>query len=76
MYAVSDPDRDSPAPGRDLYNRTNAYFDSTDLRAAIVMLPEPDRGRLATRTQHLATIYAALSDSYQAGKGAVGIPHA
>lgn len=76
VYAVPDPDRDSPAAGRDLYNRTNAYFDSTDLRASIASLPEPDRGRLSTRADHLAEVYAALSDSYQADKGAVGIPHA
>lgn len=73
VYAVPDPDRDSVAPGRDLYNRTNDYFTSTDLAALIAEL-EPDGGRLSDQRRRLADVYAGLSDTYQSGKGADGIP--
>lgn len=74
VYAVPDPDREAPAPGRDLYNRTNAYFDSTDLRAAIEALPPVEAEPLRGRVEALAATYAGLSGTYQADKGAAGIP--
>lgn len=74
VYAVPDPDRESPAPGRDLYNRTNDYFDSTDLQAAIALLPAAEADPLRARCEQLAATYAALSDTYQATKGEAGIP--
>ncbi|PJI94470.1 nucleoside deaminase [Luteimicrobium subarcticum] len=73
VYAVPDPDRAAPAPGRDLYNRQNAYFSSVDLAAEIAASGDAS---LATRRASLAATYAALSDTYQRGKGAHGIPHA
>lgn len=71
VYAVPDPDRDAPAPGRDLYNRTNDYFTSTDLAAAVRDAPE-----LAARVEGLATTYADLSATYQAhrGGGEIALP--
>lgn len=71
VYAVPDPDRDAPAPGRDLYNRTNAYFTSTDLAATVRDLP--DAG-LSAQVDRLAREYAALSAAYQAGKDGNDLP--
>ncbi|MAY95168.1 nucleoside deaminase [uncultured Nocardioides sp.] len=64
VYAVPDPDRSEPAPGRDLYNRSNDFFTSRPIAA--------DPERLA----RLQATYAELSATYQAGKGGAGIPHA
>ncbi|MCW2784662.1 MAG: tRNA-specific adenosine deaminase [Marmoricola sp.] len=71
VYAVPDPDRAEPAPGRDLYNRVNAYFTSHDLAAAV-----RDSGdeQLAERVLRLSDAYAEVSALYQASKGAAGIP--
>jgi tRNA(Arg) A34 adenosine deaminase TadA len=74
VYAVPDPDRDAVVPGRDLYNRTNDYFDSTDLQTAISALPEVQRGPLRARVAALTDRYAGLSEIYQASKGSAGIP--
>jgi tRNA(Arg) A34 adenosine deaminase TadA len=74
VYAVPDPDRDAVAPGRDFYNRTNDYFDSTDLQAAIGTLEDPQRGPLRARVAALTERYAELSAIYQASKGAADIP--
>ncbi len=73
VYAVPDPDRDVAPAGRDLYNRVNEYFASTDLAAGIKEL-EPDGGALTDRVGSLARIYAQLSDVYQSGKGGDDIP--
>jgi tRNA(Arg) A34 adenosine deaminase TadA len=74
VYAVPDPDRDAVAPGRDFYNRTNDYFDSTDLQAAIGTLEDAQRGPLRARVAALTERYAELSAIYQASKGAADIP--
>lgn len=66
VYAVPDPDRDEPAPGRDLYNRVNAYFTATDLMPA-ARAHEPETLARLERT------YAELSESYQRRKGSGNI---
>ncbi len=73
VYAVPDPDRDAPAPGRDLYNRQNAFFSSENVMTAIRAEADP---ALDARVASLAALYAGFSDTYQASKGAAGIPHA
>lgn len=65
VYAVPDPDREEVAPGRDLYNRTNAYFVSTGLAP----LADPDQLARITRT------YDELSATYQERKGGGAIAH-
>ena len=65
VYAVPDPDRDEVAPGRDLYNRANAYFVSTGLAP----LADPDQLARITRT------YDELSATYQERKGGGAIAH-
>jgi tRNA(Arg) A34 adenosine deaminase TadA len=65
VYAVPDPDRDEVAPGRDLYNRTNAYFVSTGLAP----LADPEQLARITRT------YDELSAAYQESKGGGAIAH-
>lgn len=71
VYAVPDPDRSQAAPDRDLYNRANAYFTSTDLAAKV---RESGDAELMARAQRLHTTYDELSQIYQAGKGDKGIP--
>lgn len=71
VYAVPDPDRDAPAPGRDLYNRTNAYFTSTDLAADLRDLGDHE---LLAQAARIGALYDALSVTYQRSKGARGIP--
>ncbi len=71
VYAVPDPDRDAPAPGRDLYNRTNAYFTASDLAAAVRDLAEAD---LVAQVARLSATYAELSATYQSAKGGCDIP--
>lgn len=65
VYAVPDPDRDEVAPGRDLYNRANAYFVSTGLAP----LADPEQLARITRT------YDELSSTYQERKGGGAIAH-
>lgn len=71
VYAVPDPDREAPAPGRDRYNRVNRFFASTDLAAAIRASSDPV---LSARAERLAEAYDELSATYQAHKGEAGIP--
>lgn len=71
VYAVPDPDRDAVADGRDLYNRTNDYFTSIDLAAAVVGSANSD---LITRVSGLRATYDGLSAIYQQSKGGHGIP--
>ncbi|MFT3714937.1 MAG: nucleoside deaminase [Gordonia sp. (in: high G+C Gram-positive bacteria)] len=66
VYAVPDPDRTAAAPDRDLYNRSNAYFTSTDLMPAA-------RRTVPERVAELERVYADLSEVYQRGKGAGNI---
>lgn len=62
VYAVPDPDRETADPQRDLYNRTNAYFTSTDLMPAA---REQQPGTLA----RITALYDDLSATYQDHKG-------
>jgi tRNA(Arg) A34 adenosine deaminase TadA len=71
VYAVPDPDRSAPAPDRDLYNRSNDYFTSTDLVGVIAALGEP---LLDERLARLDATYDALSATYQSHKGGADIP--
>jgi tRNA(Arg) A34 adenosine deaminase TadA len=71
VYAVPDPDRDAPAEGRDLYNRTNSYFESTDLAAAVRELADE---ALLEQVERITHIYEELSAAYLAGKAGRGIP--
>jgi tRNA(Arg) A34 adenosine deaminase TadA len=73
VYAVPDPDRSAPAPGRDLYNRSNPYFTSHDLAAAVRGLGDRD---LDARVARLVTTYDGLSATYQQHKGQGAIAHA
>ncbi len=74
VYAVPDPDRDAPAPGRDLYNRTNAFFTSHAITRMIAGLDRGTKERLTARVDDLTALYADLSAIYQASKGNAGIP--
>ena len=74
VYAVPDPDREAPAPGRDLYNRTNAYFTSHDISRMIAGLDRGNKERLTARMDDLSALYADLSAIYQRDKGKKGIP--
>jgi tRNA(Arg) A34 adenosine deaminase TadA len=74
VYAVPDPDRDAPAPGRDFYNRTNAFFTSHDIARMIAGLDRGSKERLTARVDDLTALYADLSAIYQRDKGRKGIP--
>ena len=74
VYAVPDPDRDAPAPGRDLYNRTNAYFTSHDMAQMVAGLDRGNKESLTARVDDLTALYADLSAIYQRDKGKKGIP--
>lgn len=62
VYAVPDPDRPGPNPDRDLYNRTNKYFTSTDLMPLA-------RAELPDELERILAVYAELSATYQARRG-------
>jgi tRNA(Arg) A34 adenosine deaminase TadA len=70
VYAVPDPDRSEVGAGRDLYNRSNAFFTTHDLAAAVA------GSALEERVARLRTTYDELSAAYQGAKGGHGIPHA
>lgn len=74
VYAVPDPDREAPAPGRDLYNRSNAYFTSHDISRMIAGLDRGNKEQLTARIDDLTALYADLSAIYQRDKGKKGIP--
>ena len=74
VYAVPDPDRDAPAPGRDLYNRTNPYFTSHDMSRMIAGQDRGNKEKLTARVDDLTALYADLSAAYQRDKGRKGIP--
>lgn len=74
VYAVPDPDRAAAAPGRDLYNRTNAYFASHDISRMIAGLDRGNKEKLTARVDDLTALYADLSAIYQRDKGRKGIP--
>jgi tRNA(Arg) A34 adenosine deaminase TadA len=74
VYAVPDPDRAAVAPGRDLYNRSNDFFDSHSIQAMIGGLDRGNKESLTARVDDLTALYAELSDIYQRDKGKKGIP--
>ena len=74
VYAVPDPDRDAVAPGRDLYNRSNAFFESHSIQAMIGGLDRGNKENLTARVDDLSALYVELSDIYQRDKGKKGIP--
>ena len=74
VYAVPDPDREAPAPGRDYYNRHNAFLDSHDITRMIAGLDRGTKERLTGRVDDLTALYADLSAIYQRDKGRKGIP--
>ncbi|HEY1133231.1 MAG TPA: nucleoside deaminase [Nocardioides sp.] len=71
VYAVPDPDRAEPAPGRDLYNRSSPFLTTSDLAAAAAATGDQ---ALGARVAALRAVYDALSATYQASKGGAGIP--
>jgi tRNA(Arg) A34 adenosine deaminase TadA len=74
VYAVPDPDRTAPAPDRDLYNRTNAYFTSHSIAQMIAGLDRGNKERLTARIDDISAVYEDLSAIYQRDKGKKGIP--
>jgi tRNA(Arg) A34 adenosine deaminase TadA len=74
VYAVPDPDRAAPAPGRDLYNRSNAFFVSHDMSHMIAGLDRSSKELLTARVDDITALYADLSAIYQRDKGNKGIP--
>lgn len=74
VYAVPDPDRSAPAPGRDLYNRANAYFTSHSIPQLMAGLDRGNKERLTSRVDDITALYTDLSDIYQRDKGKKGIP--
>jgi tRNA(Arg) A34 adenosine deaminase TadA len=74
VYAVPDPDRDAVAPGRDLYNRSNAFFESHSIQAMIGGLDRGNKENLTARVDDLSALYVELSDNYQRDKGKKDIP--
>jgi tRNA(Arg) A34 adenosine deaminase TadA len=74
VYAVPDPDRAEVGPGRDLYNRSNAFFESHSIQAMIGGLDRGNKENLTARVDDLSALYRDLSDIYQRDKGKKGIP--
>ena len=74
VYTVPDPDRTAVAPGRDLYNRSNAFFESHSIQAMIGGLDRGNKENLTARVDDLSALYRDLSDIYQRDKGKKGIP--
>ena len=74
VYAVPDPDRAAVAPGRDLYNRSNAFFESHSIQAMIGGFDRGNKENLTARVDDLSALYRDLSDIYQRSKGKKGIP--
>ncbi|KKB80215.1 cytidine deaminase [Devosia soli] len=74
IYAVPDPDRGAVAPGRPLYNRSNAFFTSHGLTELVAGLDRSHKETLLARLADLRAAYADLSAVYQRNKGRKGIP--
>jgi tRNA(Arg) A34 adenosine deaminase TadA len=74
VYAVPDPDRAAVPPGRDFYNRSNAFFVSHSIQAMIGGLDRGNKENLTARVDDLTALYRDLSDIYQRDKGNKGIP--
>jgi tRNA(Arg) A34 adenosine deaminase TadA len=76
VYAVPDPEMGTVSPGRDLYNRSNAFWTSHGLQEMIAGLDRAQREDLLVRIDDLTALYGELSESYQGTKGSKGIPFA
>lgn len=74
VYAVPDPDTDAVPAGRDLYNRSNAFWTSHGLQQMIAGLDRGHREILLARLDDISALYADLSQTYQSSKGTKGIP--
>jgi tRNA(Arg) A34 adenosine deaminase TadA len=66
VYAVPDPDRPQAHPQRDLYNRDNAYFTSTDLMPLT-------RAQAPAALARITAAYDELSAAYQRRRGSGNI---
>jgi tRNA(Arg) A34 adenosine deaminase TadA len=56
------------------YRRTNAFWRSRSIAELVAETPEGDRAAFSERIKALERTYAGLSATYQARKGAAGIP--
>ncbi len=56
------------------YNKQNAFWTAHAIKKDIAALPEADRMPLDARVAQIEALYDELSEIYQAGKGAAGIP--
>jgi tRNA(Arg) A34 adenosine deaminase TadA len=56
------------------YRKNNAFWNSFAIADLVAVEAEPLRSDLKAQTDHIKAAYAALSDSYQAGKGDNDIP--
>ena len=71
----SDSETPSELARRPLYNRTNKFFTSLSVRQLVDDLPdERDQVEYRRRVEEVKELYGGLSETYQKGKGAVGIP--
>jgi tRNA(Arg) A34 adenosine deaminase TadA len=66
VYAVPDQDRAQADPERDLYNRVNAYFTSTDLMPSA-------REHAPELLSRLTVVYDEMSQMYQRQRGSGNI---
>jgi len=74
VYAVPEPETGTVSPGRDLYNRQNAFWTSHSLQEMIAGLDRAHKELLQGRLDDLHALYADLSATYQKDKGSKGIP--
>ncbi len=74
VYAVPEPETGMVSPGRDLYNRRNAFWVSHGIQDMIASLDRNNREALMARFDDISALYAELSGTYQRGKGGKGIP--
>lgn len=71
VYAVPDPGQTKADPNRDLYNRTNEFFTSHNLKDLLKELDDP---ALNKRAEKLKTTYDEISECYQQNKGKLILP--
>lgn len=74
VYAVPEPETGAVSPGRDLYNRRNAFWVSHGIQDMIASLDRNNREALMARFDDISALYGELSETYQKGKGGKGIP--